>query len=51
MDAESWKQSEYRANQLLKKIVLILIVAVAVGLLIFATFALVGLPCPNTYRT
>jgi hypothetical protein len=41
MDAASWKDK--RGNPLTKGIVLILIAAVAVGILIFATLALVGL--------
>jgi hypothetical protein len=48
MDVASWKRSEHR---LIKRIVLILIVAVAIGLLVYAALALVGLPCPNRYRT
>jgi hypothetical protein len=53
MSGASSKQSEYRANRLitLKGIVLLLIVAVAIGLIVCAAMALVGLPCPNTYRT
>jgi hypothetical protein len=51
MDGATWKRSEHRANRLIKGIVLTLIAAVAVGLLVFATLALVGLDCPNAYRT
>lgn len=51
MDGASWKRSEHRANRLIKGIALILIVAVALGLLVCAALGLVGLPCPNTYRT
>jgi hypothetical protein len=40
-----------RPNRLIKGIVLILFVAAAVGLLVLATLALVGLDCPNAYRT
>jgi hypothetical protein len=40
-----------RPNRLIKGIVLILFVAAAIGLLVFATLALVGLDCPNAYRT
>jgi hypothetical protein len=39
------------AIRLLKEIALLLISAVAIGLLVCATLALVGLPCPNAYRT
>jgi hypothetical protein len=39
-----------RANRLTEVIVLILIATVAVGVLICATLALVGLDCPNAYR-
>jgi hypothetical protein len=48
MDAASWKGK--RDNPLTKRIVLILIAAVAVGLLVFATLALVALNCPHEYR-
>jgi hypothetical protein len=47
MDAASWRRSEHRTNRLIKVIVLIFLVAVAVGLLACATLALVGLDCPN----
>jgi hypothetical protein len=60
MDFASWKQSEHHARgvsidgavqsrvvALLKGIALVLLVAVAVGLLAYATVALVGLDCPN----
>jgi hypothetical protein len=40
-----------RPNRLIKGIILLLFVAVAVGLLVFATLALVGVDCPNPYRT
>ena len=43
MDMASRKQSEYRANRLIKAIVLILIGAVAVWVLVAATFALIEL--------
>jgi hypothetical protein len=53
MDAASWMQSKHharkRVNRLINGIVLVLIVAVAVGLLVCATLALVGLDCPNAY--
>jgi hypothetical protein len=48
MDAVSWKGK--RDDPLTKGIVLILIAAVGVGLLVFATLALVGLSCPHAYR-
>jgi hypothetical protein len=53
MSGASWKQLEHLVNRLikLKGIVLILIVAVAIGLIVCAALALVGLPCPNAYRT
>jgi hypothetical protein len=51
MDAARWRQTEHHARQrvyrLINGIVLILIVTVAVGLLVCATLALVGLDCPN----
>jgi hypothetical protein len=47
MDAARWKQPEHRARRLINGIVLILLVTVAVGLLVCATMALVGLDCPN----
>ena len=43
MDMASWKQPEYRANRLIKAIVLILIGAVVIWVLVAATFALVDL--------
>jgi hypothetical protein len=53
MDAARWRQSEHHARQrvhrLINGIVLILLVTVAVGLLVCATLALVGLDCPNAY--
>jgi hypothetical protein len=53
MDAARWKQSEHHARKrvyrLINGIVLLLIVAVALGLLVCATLALVGLDCPNAY--
>jgi hypothetical protein len=51
MVGASWKRSERRPDRLVKGIALTLIAAVAVGLLVFATLALVGLDCPNAYRT
>jgi len=51
MVGASWKRSEHRANRLVKGIVLTMLAAAAVGLLVFATLALVGLDCPNAYRT
>jgi hypothetical protein len=53
MDAARWKPSEHHARQrvyrLINGIALMLIVAVAVGLLVCATLALVGLDCTNAY--
>jgi hypothetical protein len=49
----SRRQSEHRASRPVKLngIALILIVGVAIGLLACAMLGLVGLPCPNAYRT
>jgi hypothetical protein len=44
-------RADARPNRMINGIVLILFVAAAVGLLVFATLALVGLDCPNAYRT
>jgi hypothetical protein len=53
MDVAKWKQLEHHARQrvfrLINRIALILIVAMAVGLLVSATLALVGLDRPNAY--
>jgi hypothetical protein len=50
MDAARWKQSEHHARQRVDRringIALIFLIAVAVGLLVCATFGLVGLDGP-----
>jgi len=53
MSGASWKETGHRANRPIKLngIVLILIVTAAIGLLVCTTLELVGLPCPNAYRT
>jgi hypothetical protein len=53
MDVAKRKRSEYHARRrvfrLINAIALILIVAMALGLLVSATLALVGLDRPNAY--